>query len=281
MMTNRIIVEEVRKGFVNDEGELNLVLDGLSLELPQGTFATLVGPNGCGKSTLLNLVAGLTAPDSGQVTITTSDGEAPRIGYVWQNYRESLLPWLTVGENVCFPLRVQGVGRSVRRKVAQAALEGFSADIQIDQKVYSLSGGQQQLICLLRSSVSNPHVLLLDEPLSALDQPTRWTMAFRIEQLWMKSRMAALFVSHDVDEAVMLSDRVLLMSRNGGRIAEVVENLLPRPRNVQMLSSAEHIGCRNAVIEFLFAQGAIRESTSQRNDRPTGKTTLDTTPLQA
>lgn len=237
----------------------NVVLKDLSISFSAGRFTTIVGPNGCGKTTLLNSIAGLVQPDSGSVSIETESGAPPTIGYVWQDYRASLLPWMNVVDNIALPLRIRGMDRSERRAVGRDLLKSFSSEIKSSDRVYNLSGGQQQLVCLLRSFVARPDVLLLDEPLSALDQFTRWTMAFRIEEFWMKKPIPAIFISHDVDEAVMLADEIILMSRDCGRVHGIVENVLPHPRNKRMLTAPEHIRCREQVIDFLFHQDAIRD----------------------
>ena len=214
---------------------------------------------------MLNLIAGLVTPDAGEIRIETVGNKTPHIGYVWQDYRASLLPWFSVGENISFPLMLANISNKRRKALAEQALSGFVTDIGVEDPVYRLSGGQQQLVCLLRSSIADPDILLLDEPLSALDQPTRWTMAFHIERSWMERRIPALFVSHDIDEAVMLADQILLMGRNGGQIVDILENTLHRPRSAKMLTSSEHIRCRDQVIQFLFEQGAIRDRHSQTN----------------
>lgn len=265
-MTGSVSIQNVSKSF-RDNGTVDRVLTNLSLTFAGGSFTTIVGPNGCGKTTLLNIVAGLVIPDEGSVNIVTATGEPARIGYIWQDYRASLLPWMNVGENIAFPLRIRGASRRERKLAAANTLSSFSTDINITDRIYSLSGGQQQLVCLLRSNVANPDVLLLDEPLSALDQFTRWTMAFKIEEFWMRNKIPTIFVSHDVDEAVMLADEIILMGRDGGSLYERVVNSLPRPRNKRMLTASDHIRCREQIIDFLFQQGAIRdhEASNQHN----------------
>ena len=153
---------------------------------------------------------------------------------------------MTVSENIAYPLRIQGVQSAVRKERANASLERFPLGIRPDQYPYQLSGGQQQLVSLLRSLVVQPDFILLDEPFSALDQQTRWAMAFHMEKVWMKDPVPTVFVSHDVDEAVMLADQVALMGRSG-RIEAIVENPLPHPRDVSLLTSQEHVQCRNAL----------------------------------
>ena len=255
-----VVVTGVSKSFASDEGNPKVVLSDLNWTFEDGLFTSVVGPNGCGKSTLLNLIGEIMYPDAGEIKITTDHGRKPAVGYAWQDYRASLLPWMTVGENICFPLRLKGISRQERLRVAQDALAGFAKEINLHQPVYSLSGGQQQLVSLLRAMVANPDVLLLDEPLSALDQSAGWTMASRIEQMWMQKRMPAIFVSHEIDEAVMLADRIVLMKARGGGIAGTIDHSMPRPRSVKMLTSEEHIRSRKAVIEFLFQEGAIRDA---------------------
>jgi NitT/TauT family transport system ATP-binding protein len=265
-----VIVTGISKSFASETGDPKVVLSDLNWTFEDGIFTSVVGPNGCGKSTLLNLIGGIMDPDAGEIKITTDHGRKPAVGYAWQDYRASLLPWLTVGENISFPLRLRGMGRQERLRAAEEALAGFAREINLHHPVYSLSGGQQQLVSLLRAMVSNPDVLLLDEPLSALDQSAGWTMASRIEQMWMQKRMPAIFVSHEIDEAVMLADRIVLMKARGGGVAGTIEHSMPRPRSVKMLTSEEHIRSRGAVIEFLFQEGAIRDAEG-RNEVDEGE----------
>lgn len=256
-----ISIRSLSKRFPTKDNGWKTVIDSFSLNIPARSFFTILGPNGSGKSTLLNLVSGVLQPDAGVVEVNGLEHRRPRIGYVWQDYRASLLPWADVTENVSFALRIQGMSRSKRLTLVQEALGEFRLGILPTQRCYELSGGQQQLVSILRSTVGSPDLLLLDEPLSALDQATSWTMAFKLERVWSTLAVPALLVSHDVDEAIMLADEVLLMSRQG-RIAQRIMNTLPRPREVKMLTSSEHARCRQEVIEFLFEQGALRDDRS-------------------
>jgi NitT/TauT family transport system ATP-binding protein len=255
----KISLKNVTKSYPSASGDSKVVLSNLSLDISDSLFITIIGPNGCGKTTLLNLIAGIIKPDSGIIEIQSQNGASPSVGYVWQDYRASLLPWLDVADNIAFPLRIHGKSREERRAVAKQILSEFNSSIDHRQKIYQLSGGQQQLVSILRSAVSNPDLLLYDEPLSALDQPTSWSMAFRIEQVWMSHKVPAVFVSHDVDEAVMLANQILLMSRELGKIKKVLYNDLPRPRNIKMLSSSEHMRLREEVIDFLSEEGALQD----------------------
>jgi NitT/TauT family transport system ATP-binding protein len=260
-----IVLDRVSKSFAQEDHAPRAVLSDVTLRVPEGTFTTLLGPNGSGKTTLLNLVAGLLRPDTGTVEIQVDHGGKPQIGFVWQDYRASLLPWFDVGENITFPLRLRGVERRVRRQTAEAVLERFlphpKGQIRAGQRCYVLSGGQQQLVSLLRSLACAPDALLFDEPFSALDQQTRWNMAFHLERVWMERPVPSLFISHDVDEAILLADEVLMITARGGRVEHRLRNELPRPRSVKMLTSREHVAYRQEAIDFLYRQGVVREGS--------------------
>lgn len=231
------------------------VLANLSFEIPFGRVVSLFGANGCGKTTLLNAIAGLISLDSGNVEIGTNRN--PTIGYVWQDYRSSLLPWLDARDNVGLPLRLHGIAPQAARARAETMLRENGAVFPATEWVYRLSGGQQQLICLLRSIVARPSLLLLDEPLAALDHHMKWSMTAALGKVWDQHPMTTLFVSHDVDEAVMVADEVWLMSRHAHTIVKKVVNGLPRPRRATMLTAPEHLTCRAEVIEFLMGEATL------------------------
>ena len=250
-----VSASNVSKAFPLPDGSIRTVLRDVCLTLQGNQFTALVGPNGCGKTTLLNIIAGLLPPDSGTVSFGAIENSLPRIGYVWQDYRASLLPWLSAAENVAFPLRLHGLSRRIRLDTASGMMREFMPGVDPSKPCYQLSGGQQQMLCLLRSAISKPDVLFFDEPFSALDQNRRWAMTTYVERIWHGIACPALFISHDVDEAILLADEVLLMSRNG-QIESRVQNTLPRPRRKNLLTHAQHIACRDAVIAFLLAQDA-------------------------
>ena len=209
-------------------------LSGISLEVPDGAFVSLVGPSGCGKSTLLKVVADLMAPTRGSVTVGGSPPRnlrhAGRIGLVFQ--QANLMPWLKVEDNIAL-LRNLVAGRgaaradtSIAELVRTVGLAGFEAKYP-----HQLSGGMQQRVALARALALDPAVLLMDEPFAALDEITRDRMAFELMRLWHHYRKTVLFVTHSLAEAVFLSDRVVLMSARPGRIHQVFEIDLPRPRD--------------------------------------------------
>lgn len=254
----KITLKNVSKSFLSEDGEKQNIIIDFNYTIDKPEIITIIGPNGCGKSTLLNLISGLSKPDKGEINLECRNKERPNIGYIWQDYRSSLLPWFSVGDNISYPLRIKGVGKKERRKLVNELLLKLNNQIDFNQTTYKLSGGEQQLVNLLRSFAANPDFLLLDEPFSALDQSYRWSMAFSVEKMWMKEKIPTIFVSHDIDEAVMLADKVILMSRKPGNIEHIITNEMPRPRNVKMLSSNQHIKYREQVIEFLFEKGAIK-----------------------
>ncbi len=212
---SRIVVKDVHKGFDREGGRVE-VLAGTSFELTAPLISAVIGCNGCGKSTLLNVIAGLLPPDSGSVRLEVESQRKPRIGYFWQDYRASLLPWLDVADNIAFPQRLQRVPRDRRRQAAESLLFQFTHQIFPNQRIYELSGGQQQLVCVLRTLMAQPDILLLDEPASALDQQTRWSMVFALEAIWMRRPVPMVVVTHDVDEAILVADEINLMTRSGG-----------------------------------------------------------------
>ena len=206
----------------------------LSLDVPAASFTVVIGPNGSGKSTLLRLVAGLLAPDAGTVRV---GGSAPsagdgRVGLAFQQPR--LVPWRSTLENVALPLELAGVDAQERRDRAAEALErvGLSAAARLRPR--ELSGGMAQRAALARALISDPAVLLLDEPFSALDALTRETFDAELQRLWLERRRTVILVTHSVAEAVSLGDRVVVMTPRPGRVARLVPVDLPRPRPVDL-----------------------------------------------
>ena len=233
-----------------------VALAGLTVEVDARTFTVVIGPNGCGKSTLLRVVAGLLVPTEGEVTV---GGVAPRagdgrVGLGFQQPR--LVPWRSTLENVGLPLELAGVDADVRRARATDALErvGLAAAGRLLPR--ELSGGMAQRAALARALITDPPVLLLDEPFSALDALTRETFDAELQRLWLERRRTTILVTHSVTEAVALADRVVVMSPRPGRVARVVDVPLPRPRPVDLGGDAEAARCAAEVREALAASHA-------------------------
>jgi NitT/TauT family transport system ATP-binding protein len=223
-------------------GEPVLALDHLHMAVRDGEFVCLVGPSGCGKSTLLRLLAGLDRADAGTFTLAGQriDGPSAEVGVVFQ--QATLLPWLTVWQNVTLPLRVGGHGiagreNSVRDLIRIAGLQGFE-----NKYPYELSGGMQQRAAIVRALTRDPKLLLMDEPFGSLDALTREKMNAELQRIWLASRKTVVLITHSIDEAVFLGDRVIVMSARPGRIICELAVNLPRPRiAAETFGHPEHV----------------------------------------
>lgn len=221
-----ISLKGVSKSFKN--GEV-LALEGLSFDVGPGEFVSILGPSGCGKTTLLRLIDGLIAPDRGEVLV---NGRPPvptqDMAMVFQSAR--LLPWRTVAGNIDFVLRLRGHGSEARASRTMALLGAVGLRDFADAYPHELSGGMQQRVGLARALAVEPEVLLMDEPFAALDAMTRETLRGALLRLWERRRMGVVFVTHDIDEAIILSQRIVVLSPRPGRIDAVVPVDLPTPR---------------------------------------------------
>lgn len=252
LMREFIKIENLHKKFGSPQkgGDEVDVLTGFNLTVDKGEFLTFFGPNACGKSTLLNIVASLIHPDKGGVLINNKDPSQARIGFVFQNYQNSLLPWQTNIENVALPLNLEGISKKQRLEQASDFLGELDIKIPEDGYPYQLSGGQQQLLCIARALISNPDVLLMDEPFNQLDFQTRMMMNEKIQDIWKKTGRTVLFVSHDLDEAIMLADRLVLLTKRPARIAKIIENNLPRPRRSKILQDENFFQLKNKALDI-------------------------------
>src|SRR6476469_6168569 len=239
----KLAVEQVSKRFFTGRsGEVH-ALDNISLQVNVGGFVCLVGPSGCGKSTLLNIIAGLEKPDSGQVLADGKPITEPGRDRMVMFQEAALFPWLDVRGNVLFGLKLKpGLNAKERREVAEFYLKLVGLERFMHAPIHELSGGMKQRVALARALAPNPRVLLMDEPFASLDALTREQLYSDIQRIWQKRRKTILFVTHNVREAVCLADRVLLFSRNPGRIREQFNIPLPRPRELNHIRVAEYAG---------------------------------------
>jgi len=226
------------------------VLDNISFTARKGEFVTIVGPNGCGKSTFFRILSGLEEMDYGRILIGGKTPAEAKIGYVFQNYRESLYPWRTCLGNLMVPLELDGVPRKERKKKVEEFLWKLDMSIREDAYPYELSGGQQQMLAILRALIYEPDLLLLDEPFSSLDFQTTLWMHDKILEVWEKTGVTILFVSHNIHEAVYLADKVVVFSKRPARVVEVIETNLPRPRTYKITETEEFFEVRNRVMEL-------------------------------
>jgi ABC-type nitrate/sulfonate/bicarbonate transport system ATPase subunit len=228
-------------------------ISNISLDVTPGRFVSLIGQSGCGKSTLFNILAGLLSPTSGRVLLDGEDitGRAGLVSYMLQ--KDLLLPWRTVLDNVIYGLEIQGMDRREARDVAAPLMERYGLGRFKKHYPSSLSGGMRQRAALLRTLLCNNDVILLDEPFAALDAQTRFKMQEWLLTLWKDFDRTVLFVTHDVDEAVFLSDEICVLSPRPGRIAERFDVQLARPRDRSVVTSPEFVATKQRCLDLLFA----------------------------
>ena len=246
----RLSIDNVSRTFAAPHGGAPMrALDPVTLEVADNDFITILGPSGCGKSTLLRAVAGLDTPTTGHIAldgVTVSRPGADR-GMVFQSY--TLFPWLTVRENVCFGLREKGMAAALQRElsdayIAKVGLTGFDAHFP-----KQLSGGMQQRTAIARALANNPQILLMDEPFGALDHQTRELMQELLLGIWEAQRKTVLFVTHDIDEAVFMGSRVVVMSARPGRIKLDREIALAHPRHYSVKTRPEFAALKAELTE--------------------------------
>ena len=248
----KIRIESVDKSYIID-GKREAVLDGVDVTVNEGEFVSIIGPSGCGKSTLLNIIAGLDEPDSGVVELLGESGSRlSRTGYMQQ--KDLLLPWRTVLDNAILGLEIQGVPRQNARERALEITESFGLKGFEHQYPYTLSGGMRQRAAFLRTMLMDQDVILLDEPFGALDALTRVQMQEWLLQMWESLKKTIVLITHDVDEALLLSDRVYLLSARPGRPILALDVELPRPRVYEMVTTPDFISLNAQLMEPLRSQ---------------------------
>jgi len=249
----KISVKGVTKVFSSKRGEVT-ALKELSLDIQDGEFMVIVGASGCGKSTLLNLVAGFDHPTAGEVLLDGRPvaGITPECGMIFQQY--ALFPWKTVQENVEFGLKMKRMPKQERQERAArfidlVGLNGF-------EKTYPhhLSGGMKQRVSIARSLANNPQVMLLDEPFAALDAMTRQVLQEQLVRIYEKHRKTIIFITHSIDEALLLSSRIVVMTARPGRIAQEITNDLPHPRNADVQLSDRYMELKRHIWSSVQAE---------------------------
>ena len=246
-------IQRLSKEFAR-QGRVVRALDRIDLSVAEGEFLSIVGPSGCGKTTLLHMLGGFVPVDQGAIHLDGRPitGPGPDRGVIFQEY--ALFPWRTAHGNIVWPLEIKGVAKDERERVAEHYLDLVHLKGFRDHYPAELSGGMKQRVALARVLVLDPRILLMDEPFGALDSQTRELMQEELLEIWGTTRKTVIFITHDIDEAVYLSDRVLVMTARPGRIKEDLRIDLPRPRRLEIKKSPEYAAYRNRIWDLLHVE---------------------------
>jgi NitT/TauT family transport system ATP-binding protein len=257
---------EVSRSFAGRQGTVE-ALDGISLDIRDREFVAVVGRSGCGKSTLLRIIAGLLPPTAGHVLIGGDKVTKPRRDISMMFQRPALLPWRSVLDNVLLPVEVFRWRRADHRDKAMQLLEMVGLDGFAKRRPHELSGGMQQRVALCRSLISQPRLMLMDEPFSALDALTREELAVELQRIHMEHAATIVFVTHSIEEAVLLADRVVVLSPRPGRIRKMLDIHIPRPRTLGRNAHLEHVArCSAELHELLLDR--VGADDVERKRRP-------------
>ncbi len=249
----KVRIDNVSKVYETRSGKTE-ALRNVSLEIYENEFICVVGPSGCGKSTLLNIIAGLQAPTTGKAYCNDHEitGTGTERGVVFQQY--ALFPWLTVKKNVMFALNMRGVKGEAAEQEAMQYLRKVDLEKFADHYPKELSGGMKQRVAIARAYAANPEVLLMDEPFGALDAQTRTQLQSELLDTWEKDMKTCFFITHDVDEAILLAQKVIIMSARPGRIKEIVPIDIPYPRNQETKLLPRFMELRNHIWEQVYKE---------------------------
>ena len=220
------------------------------LDIPKAKVISVFGPNGCGKSTLINMISGIMDYDAGQILFDGKTTRETRIGYVFQNYREAVFPWLRAIDNIRYPLQFLNITKAERDRRVEHLLESFGVKIDLNRYPYELSGGQQQLVSIMRALVVDPEVLFLDEPFSALDYEMTLFLRDKLQKVLTELQVTTLLVSHDLDEAVALADEILLLTKKPTQVADRLMFDAPRPRTAETTLTPDFIDVKTRSLEI-------------------------------
>ena len=247
----RLQVDKVSLRYQKPDGGMFTALEQVSFEVPDQQFAVLVGPSGCGKSSLLYLTAGLNEPTSGEIYVGGQQVQGPGAdrGMVFQSY--TLFPWLTVRQNVEFGLKRRGMPAAQRKDIVDYYVNEVGLSNFADNYAKQLSGGMMQRVAIARALANDPQILLMDEPFGALDSQTRLQMQQLLLRVWGHSKKTVLFVTHDIDEAILLGDRVYVMGARPGRIKQILDVPIERPRTLDMVMEHSFIDMKRKIFGLL------------------------------
>lgn len=224
--------------------------ENFDLDIPKQQIVSVFGPNGCGKSTLINMIAGLIPIDAGQILFDGKSLAQTKIGYVFQNYRDAMFPWLRTIDNIAYPLKLEGKSKAEIKRRVDELVASFDVKFDLMRYPYELSGGQQQTASIMRALAPGPEVLFLDEPFSALDFEMTLFIREKLQQVFLQTGTTMVLVSHDLEEAVYLADQILLLTKRPTAVADILHYQDPRPRTVETLSQAGFIAAKKLSMEI-------------------------------
>ncbi len=244
-------LRQLSREFDSAQGTV-VAIDDISFDAHQREFISVIGPSGCGKSTLIRVVAGLEAPTAGAVLIDDIPVRNPGAdrGMVFQNY--TLFPWLTVEQNVTFGLKMKGVSKRQAKAVAMHWLDIVNLTAFASHYPAQLSGGMKQRVAIARALANEPRILLMDEPFGALDAQTRCTMQAHLLRIWESVDVTILFITHDLDEAIYLSDKIVILGAHPGRVTEIIEVPVPRPRSPEQFLSGPFLATKKRLEQLIY-----------------------------
>lgn len=248
-MKNPVELINLGKQYSNS-GKSIRILENISFSLCEGEFVSIFGPNGCGKSTLLNIIGGLEHDYSGEIFFYGTKPDPIQIGHVFQNYDDSLFPWMTLLDNVTFGLKMGGMLKQKRIDIGNKALKKLGLEQFKNYYPYQVSGGMKQKTCIARALATECKLFLLDEPFSALDHDTTYRLEADLLDLWQEDPITTIFISHDIEEAVLLSDKIVLLTPRPARVRKIITNPLKRPRNMKMIVDKDFLEVRNEIINI-------------------------------
>lgn len=258
-------VSHLAKHYGQGDSKVDAIRD-ITFDVTSGEFLCVVGPSGCGKTSLLKCLSGLLEPSSGEARLqgVAISRPAPNLALVFQDYSRSLLPWMSVGKNVALPLEAKRLARSERASLVRSSLRAVGLHDAADRYPWQLSGGMQQRVAIARAIAYRPEILLMDEPFASVDAQTRTELEDLVLQVWRESGITVVFVTHDIDEAVYLADRIVVLTGAPTTVREIVAVELPRPRDqVATKQLAEFASLRTHVYRLIQQQaGAARRPDS-------------------
>ena len=224
--------------------------ENFDLDIPKHQIVSVFGPNGCGKSTLINMIAGLIPIDAGEILFDGKSLAQTKIGYVFQNYRDAMFPWLRTIDNIAYPLKLEGKSKAEIKRRVDELVASFDVKFDLMRYPYELSGDQQQTASIMRALAPGPEVLFLDEPFSALDFEMTLFIREKLQQVFLQTGTTMVLVSHDLEEAVYLADQILLLTKRPTAVADILHYQDPRPRTVETLSQPGFIAAKKLSMEI-------------------------------